>query len=39
MLELNTSIFIIPAKFGGRNKKAGIKNGKDRVKSCCAFCN
>ena len=31
MLELNASIFIIPAKFGGRNKKAGIKNGEDRV--------
>ena len=29
--ELNTSIFIIPAKFGGRNKKVGIKNGEDRV--------
>lgn len=31
VLELNASIFIIPAKFGGRNKKAGIKNGEDRV--------
>lgn len=29
--ELNTSVFIVPAKFGGRNGKGGVKNKEDRV--------
>ena len=30
--ELNTSVFIIPADFGGRDgEKSGVKNGEDRV--------
>ncbi|WP_051901461.1 tyrosine-type recombinase/integrase [Methylotenera sp. L2L1] len=29
--ELNTSVFIVPAKFGGRNGKGGVKNQEDRV--------
>ncbi|WP_207389801.1 tyrosine-type recombinase/integrase [Aquitalea sp. USM4] len=29
--ELNTSVFLIPAKFGGRTPSSGVKNGKDRL--------
>lgn len=29
--ELGTSVFIIPADFGGRSEKSGVKNGEDRV--------
>lgn len=29
--ELNTSVFIVPAKFGGRDGKGGVKNKEDRV--------
>lgn len=29
--ELNTSVFLIPANFGGRSKNSGVKNGDDRV--------
>ena len=29
--ELNTSVFLIPFNFGGRNGKGGVKNGSDRL--------
>lgn len=29
--ELNTSVFVIPSKFGGRSEKSGVKNKEDRV--------
>lgn len=29
--ELNTSVFLIPYSFGGRNEKSGVKNGEDRL--------
>jgi integrase len=29
--ELNTSVFLIPASFGGRTPNSGVKNGKDRL--------
>ena len=29
--ELQTSVFVIPADFGGRSKRSGVKNGEDRV--------
>lgn len=29
--ELNTSVFLIPAGFGGRSDKAGVKNGDERL--------
>ena len=28
---LNTSVFLIPAGFGGRSEKAGVENGDDRL--------
>ncbi len=31
MPELNASVFLIPAGFGGRSDKAGIKNGDERL--------
>ena len=29
--ELNTSVFLIPADFGGRTANSGVKNGEDRL--------
>ncbi|MFL8988629.1 tyrosine-type recombinase/integrase [Pseudomonas azerbaijanorientalis] len=29
--ELGTSVFLIPADFGGRNEKSGVKNGDERL--------
>ena len=29
--ELNTSVFVIPARFGGRKPTSGVKNRKDRL--------
>ncbi|WP_231990968.1 tyrosine-type recombinase/integrase [Pseudomonas mandelii] len=29
--ELDTSVFLIPADFGGRNEKSGVKNGDERL--------
>lgn len=29
--QLNTSVFLIPANFGGRSDRAGVKNGEDRL--------
>ncbi|WP_312601114.1 tyrosine-type recombinase/integrase [Pseudomonas luteola] len=29
--ELGTSVFLIPANFGGRHEKAGVKNGDERL--------
>lgn len=29
--ELKTSVFLIPAKFGGRSDKSGVKNGMERL--------
>jgi hypothetical protein len=29
--ELNTSVFVVPADFGGRRELSGVKNGEDRV--------
>lgn len=29
--ELDTSVFLIPADFGGRTEKSGVKNGEDRL--------
>jgi len=29
--ELGTSVFVVPASFGGRNKKSGVKNREDRL--------
>ncbi|WP_081284751.1 tyrosine-type recombinase/integrase [Chromobacterium subtsugae] len=29
--ELKTSVFLIPASFGGRTEKSGVKNGTDRL--------
>lgn len=29
--ELNTSVFLIPARFGGRTPNSGVKNGRDRL--------
>ena len=29
--ELETSVFLIPASFGGRNASSGVKNGEDRL--------
>ncbi len=29
--ELNASVFLIPASFGGRHDKAGVKNGDERL--------
>ena len=29
--DLNTSVFLIPAGFGGRSEKAGVKNGDERL--------
>lgn len=29
--ELDTSVFLIPFSFGGRNEKSGVKNGEDRL--------
>jgi len=29
--ELDTSVFIVPSKFGGRSGKGGVKNKEDRV--------
>lgn len=29
--ELNTSVFILPAEFGGRTEKSGVKNREERV--------
>ena len=29
--ELDTSVFLIPADFGGRSEKAGVKNREDRL--------
>jgi integrase len=29
--DLNTSVFLIPAGFGGRSDKAGVKNGDERL--------
>lgn len=29
--ELNTSVLLIPADFGGRNENSGVKNGENRL--------
>lgn len=29
--ELETSVFLMPASFGGRNASSGVKNGEDRL--------
>ena len=29
--ELDTSVFLIPAGFGGRRETSGVKNGEDRL--------
>ena len=29
--ELETSVFLVPANFGGRNALSGVKNGEDRL--------
>jgi len=29
--ELNTSVFLIPADFGGRHESSGVKNGDERL--------
>jgi hypothetical protein len=29
--DLNTTVFLIPAGFGGRSDKAGVKNGDERL--------
>ena len=29
--DLNTSVLVIPAKFGGRRANAGVKNREDRL--------
>jgi integrase len=29
--ELETSVFLIPADFGGRTERSGVKNGEDRL--------
>jgi hypothetical protein len=29
--ELETSVFVIPAEFGGRSERSGVKNREDRV--------
>jgi integrase len=29
--ELQTSVFVIPAEFGGRSERSGVKNSEDRV--------
>ncbi|MFW3895340.1 tyrosine-type recombinase/integrase [Pseudomonas bharatica] len=29
--ELNTSVFLIPASFGGRHERSGVKNGDERL--------
>jgi len=29
--ELGTSVFVIPADFGGRRSNSGVKNGEDRI--------
>lgn len=29
--EIGTSVFLIPAGFGGRHEKAGVKNGDERL--------
>lgn len=29
--ELGTSVFLIPARFGGRTEKSGVKNGMERL--------
>lgn len=29
--ELGTSVFLIPAEFGGRHEKSGVKNGDERL--------
>ncbi|WP_338101697.1 MULTISPECIES: tyrosine-type recombinase/integrase [Pseudomonas] len=29
--ELGTSVFLIPADFGGRNERSGVKNGDERL--------
>ena len=29
--ELGTSVFLIPADFGGRHENAGVKNGDERL--------
>lgn len=31
MPELETSVFLIPAEFGGRTEDSGVKNGEDRL--------
>jgi len=31
VLELDTSVFLIPAHFGGRSERAGVKNREDRL--------
>ena len=28
---LETSVFVIPAEFGGRNERSGVKNREDRA--------
>lgn len=29
--ELGTSVFLIPADFGGRHERSGVKNGDERL--------
>lgn len=29
--ELDTSVFVVPAEFGGRDGTGGVKNGEDRL--------
>jgi integrase len=29
--ELETSVFLIPSDFGGRNERSGVKNGDERL--------
>lgn len=29
--ELETSVFVVPANFGGRSEKSGVKNGEERL--------
>ncbi len=31
LAELQTSVFVIPAEFGGRSERSGVKNREDRV--------
>ena len=31
MWELGTSVYLIPADFGGRHARSGVKNGDERL--------